>query len=148
MLKSHMDAVESALVVISKIPDNSGHSLHKGTPREAFIREFLQSHLPENMAFGTGEIIDANSKPGQQRNQFDIVIYRKSYPKLDFGGGVNGFLIESVIAPRGKEVLSGERLSTLVNPDPTLISPRNYRHRVSDGASELSVPQVESSPVV
>jgi hypothetical protein len=98
MLKSHMDARENALVAISRIPANSGHSLHKGTPREAFIREFLQTHLPENVAIGTGEIIDAHSKPGAQRNQFDIVMYKKNYPKLDFGGGVSGFLIESVIA--------------------------------------------------
>lgn len=98
MLKSHMDARENALVAISHIPANSGHSLHKGTPREAFIREFLQSHLPENVAIGTGEIIDAHSQPRAQRNQFDIVIYKRNYPKLDFGGGVSGFLIESVIA--------------------------------------------------
>lgn len=98
MLKSHMDAKENVLVAISKVPANSGHSLHKGTPREAFIREFLESHLSENVAIGTGEIIDANSRPNAPRNQFDIVIYKKSYPKLDFGGGVSGFLIESVIA--------------------------------------------------
>ncbi|MGH9644761.1 MAG: DUF6602 domain-containing protein, partial [Terriglobales bacterium] len=98
MLKSHMDAKENALVAISKVPANSGHSLHKGTPREAFIREFLESHLSENVAIGTGEIIDASSQPGAQRNQFDIVIYKKNYPKLDFGGGVSGFLVESVIA--------------------------------------------------
>lgn len=98
MLNSHMNAIENALIAISKIPANSGHSLHKGTPREAFIKEFLQSHLPENVAIGTGEIIDASSKPNVQRNQFDIVIYKKNYPKLDFGGGINAFLIESVIA--------------------------------------------------
>lgn len=98
MLRSHMDAREDALLAISRIPANSGHSLHKGTPREAFIREFLESHLPANVAIGTGEIIDAGSRPGEQRNQFDIVIYKRSYPKLDFGGGISGFLIESVIA--------------------------------------------------
>lgn len=31
-------------------------------------------------------------------NQFDIVIYKRNYPKLDFGGGVSGFLAESVVA--------------------------------------------------
>ncbi|WP_318763024.1 DUF6602 domain-containing protein [Aminobacter niigataensis] len=93
-----MDANEASLVAISKVPANAGHSLHKGTPREAFIRGFLEQHLPADVAIGTGEIIDATSKPGEQRNQFDIVIYRKNYPKLDFGGGVSGFLIESVIA--------------------------------------------------
>jgi len=98
MLKSHMDAIENQLVAISQIPANAGHTLHRGTPREAFIKEFLENHLSANVAIGTGEIIDANSQPRVQRNQYDIVIYKNNYPKLDFGGGVNGFLIESVIA--------------------------------------------------
>lgn len=98
LLKSHMDARERSLLVISNIPANSGHSLHKGTPREAFIREFLQGHLPDSVAIGTGEIIDAGSKPNEQRNQYDIIVYRRDYPKLDFGGGISGFLVESVIA--------------------------------------------------
>lgn len=72
--------------------------LHKGTPREAFIKEFLEDHLNSTVAIGTGEIIDSRSKPGDRRNQFDIVIYKRNYPRLDFGGGINGFLAESVIA--------------------------------------------------
>lgn len=98
MLKAHMDALEQQLLATSKIPANSGHSLHKGTPRESFIKSYLENHLPSNVAIGTGEIIDANSKPGQTRNQYDIVIFKRSYPKLDFGGGISGFLAESVIA--------------------------------------------------
>jgi hypothetical protein len=43
------------------------------------------------------QIIDHRSKPREPRNQFDIVIYRRNYPKLDFGG-VTGFLVESVVA--------------------------------------------------
>jgi len=93
-----MDAIENSLISISQIPANSGHSLHKGTPREAFIKKFLEGHLSANVAIGTGEIIDSNSEPREQRNQFDIVIYKRNYPKLDFGGGISGFLIESVIA--------------------------------------------------
>lgn len=98
MLKSHMDAIENHLVSISQIPANSGHSLHKGTPREAFIKEYLEGHISSNIGIGTGEIIDASSQPNASRNQFDIVLYKKNYPKLDFGGGISGFLIESVIA--------------------------------------------------
>lgn len=98
MLKAHMDACEEQLVAQSKIPANTGHTNHKGTPREAFIRGFLRSHLPENLAIGSGEVFDANSTPGQSRNQMDIVIHRKTYPKLDFGGEVSGFMIESVAA--------------------------------------------------
>jgi hypothetical protein len=98
MLAAHMDAVEAALVHTSQIPANTGHTLHRGTPREAFIKQFLENHLSVNVAIGTGEIIDANSMPRSPRNQFDIVIYKRSYPKLDFGGGISGFLVESVVA--------------------------------------------------
>ena len=98
MLKAHIDAVENSLLATSRIPANAGHSLHMGTPRESFIRQFLQSHLSERAAIGTGEIIDANSRPGQRRNQLDIVIYKRDFPRLDFGGGINGFLAESVVA--------------------------------------------------
>jgi hypothetical protein len=98
MLFAHMKAVEEHLLAISKVPANSGHSLHKGTPREAFIRAFLEQHLNSTVAIGSGEIIDCASKPNEQRNQFDIVIHKRNYPKLDFGGGVNGFLAESVVA--------------------------------------------------
>ena len=98
MLKAHIDSHEQQLLATSRIPANSGHPLHKGTPREAFIRQFLQDHLSETIALGTGEIIDCNSKPREPRNQIDIVLYRRSYPKLDFGGGISGFLAESVVA--------------------------------------------------
>lgn len=98
MLKSHMDAVEEHLLAISRIPANSGHSLHKGTPREAFIRAFLEDHLNQDLALGTGEIIDAESQPNVSRNQPDIVIYKKSYPRLSLGGGIHAFLAESVVA--------------------------------------------------
>lgn len=98
MLIAHINAVEDHLLSISNIPANSGHSLHKGTPREAFIREFLESHLNSTVAIGNGEIIDSQSQPGGKRNQFDIVIYKRNYPRLDFGGGISGFLAESVVA--------------------------------------------------
>ena len=98
MLQAHINAVEGTLLATSQIPANSGHSLHKGTPRETFIRQFLNGHLSERAAVGTGEIIDASSGPGQQRNQHDIVVYRRDFPRLDFGGGITAYLAESVIA--------------------------------------------------
>jgi hypothetical protein len=98
MLTAHMAAVEEHLLTIAQIPANSGHSLHKGTPREAFIREYLEKHLNSTVAIGTGEVIDANSKPGDSRRQFDIVIHKRNYPRLDFGAGISAFLVESVLA--------------------------------------------------
>jgi hypothetical protein len=102
MLKAHVDAVEGSLLATSLIPANAGHSLHKGTPRETFIRKFLEGHLSERVAIGTGEMIDASSLPNPpstaQRPQFDIVVYKRDYPKLDIGGGISAFLAESVVA--------------------------------------------------
>jgi hypothetical protein len=71
---------------------NSGHSVHKGAPREAFIKEFLEAHLPSTLATGSGELIDSESQPAAPRRQFDLVIYKRSLPKLDFGGGISSFL--------------------------------------------------------
>ncbi|WP_044419733.1 DUF6602 domain-containing protein [Pseudomonas syringae group genomosp. 3] len=98
MLTSHMSAIEDRLLASFKISANTGHALHKGSPREMFIREFLEGHLPSTVSIGTGEIIDSSSRPSEFRNQFDIVIYRNDFPKLDIGGGVSAFLVESVVA--------------------------------------------------
>lgn len=98
MFAAHLAAQEDRLLVTSRIPANAGHTLHRGTPRENLIANFLESHLGSHFAIGTGEVIDSGSKPREPRNQFDIVIYRNNYPKLDFGGGIHGFLVESVVA--------------------------------------------------
>ena len=98
VLASHLNATERYLVALAGIQENAGHTLHKGTPREVFIREFLSNHLAATVDVGTGEVIDANSKPGERRNQIDAVVYRREYPKLDFGGGITGFLVESLVA--------------------------------------------------
>lgn len=115
MLKSHMAAVESALLATSRIPSNSGHPLHKGTPREAFVRQFLQDHLGDTLALGTGEIIASDSRSGEARNQFDIVVFKRQFPKLSFGGGINAFLVESVVATiEVKSTLGKEELRSAV----------------------------------
>jgi hypothetical protein len=102
MLKAHVDAVEGTLLATSQIAANAGHSLHKGTPRESFIRQFLEGHLSERVAIGTGEVIDATSPPNPpstaQRPQYDIVLYKRDHPRLDIGGGISAFLAESVVA--------------------------------------------------
>ena len=76
MIQNHFAAVENSILELAKIQNTAGHSLHKGTPREIFIKNFLLNHLGKTVSFGTGEIIDTTSEPNQQRNQHDIVIYR------------------------------------------------------------------------
>src|SRR6266849_354655 len=98
LLKDHMDKVERLLISQFEISANSGHPVHKGTPRESFIKEFLEKHLSERVGIGTGEIIDAYSQPKAPKNQIDIVLYRRDYPKIEYGGNICGFLAESVIS--------------------------------------------------
>jgi hypothetical protein len=98
ILKDHFSYVENALLALYRVPSTSGHNLHKGNPRESFVREFLREHLGESLRIGTGEIIDANTESGGSRPQMDIVIYRNDFPKIHFGGDTYGFLAESVIA--------------------------------------------------
>jgi hypothetical protein len=130
MLKSHFDAIEQYLTARSRIAANTGHSLHKGTPRESFVREFLEDHLGQKVAIGTGEIIAADSKPNEPRNQNDIVIYKRDYPKLEFGGGITGFLVESVIATiEVKSTLSDQDIKQSVN---TARNIKNLRKNVSE----------------
>ncbi|MGD8780132.1 MAG: hypothetical protein PVH88_14355 [Ignavibacteria bacterium] len=96
LLKAHFNAIEESLLCEAKISANAGHNINIGTPREIFIKKFLNQHLPKTVSIGSGEIIDANSYPGEKRNQVDIVVYRNDFPVLNFGGDINAYLKESV----------------------------------------------------
>jgi hypothetical protein len=66
-----------------------------GRVRELFAAEFLETHLPQQLRWGDGEIVDSeDASSGQQ----DIVIYRGNIPKLHMAGTTNLFLAESVVA--------------------------------------------------
>ncbi|MCW4974836.1 DUF6602 domain-containing protein [Enterobacter hormaechei] len=116
MLRAHFNNMEKLLTVQGASVAITGHSLHKGTPREEFISKFLKDHLPSNISIGTGEIIDHQSKPGDQRNQYDIVLYRNEYPKISFSDTISAFLIESVVATiEIKSTLTYEELKKSIN---------------------------------
>lgn len=116
MLAEHFAAVENQLLSTSLIPANAGHTLHRGTPREAFIKQFLAGHLSARAAIGTGEMIDANSQARQPRSQFNIVVYESDYPKIDFGGGITAFLAEAVVATiEVKSLLTKDELKKAVS---------------------------------
>lgn len=98
VLKAHFDACESQLLATVGISANSGHTQHKGSPRETFVRDFLADHLGNAIGIGNGEVIDAGSRPNESRNQIDVVLFRNEFPRLSFGGGVSAFIAESVLA--------------------------------------------------
>lgn len=98
MLMTHFNQLEDELLAVAQRPASSGHAIHKGTPRESFVRTYLESHLSSLLAIGSGEVIDCNSQPGDSRPQVDLVVYKRQYPKLHFGGGIDAFFAESVLA--------------------------------------------------
>lgn len=98
ILKDHLDGIEQVLLSQSKVAANSGHPVLKGNAREEFINTFLCSHINSNLAIGTGEIIDSRTQSGVATRQFDVVIYNKNYPKINFSNGESGYFIESVLA--------------------------------------------------
>jgi hypothetical protein len=72
-----------------------GHPGESGRAREQIITRFLRRLLPDGYGISTGFVIDA---VGGISRQVDLVIYRTGYhPVLEIGG-VNHFLVESVVA--------------------------------------------------
>ncbi len=98
LLQDHLRAVEDTLLAQSHIPANAGHPLHKGTPRENFLKTFLVTHLSERVAIGQGEIIDARTQANDPRHQNDIIIYRRNFPRITFDYAISAYLAESVVA--------------------------------------------------
>jgi len=102
MLESHTNAIEQVLLAQSRAAQNAGHPNLRGGPREWFIRQFLESHLPTNLEIGQGEIIDENTSPApsqnEYRNQVDIVVYRRDLPKIQYSKDNNAYFAEGVIS--------------------------------------------------
>ena len=102
MLESHLNAIEAVLLAQSKAASNAGHPNLRGGPREWFIHNFLEDHLPSILEVGQGEIINADSKPqpkpGEYRPQVDIVLYRRDLPKISYAQRNTAFLQEGVVA--------------------------------------------------
>ncbi|WP_353573167.1 DUF6602 domain-containing protein [Candidatus Albibeggiatoa sp. nov. BB20] len=102
MLESHINSIENILLAQSKVAQNAGHPNLRGGPREWFIREFLEGHLPSSLEVGQGEVVDENSEPNppkdRYRPQVDIVIYRRDLPKIMYSRDNMAFLAEGVIA--------------------------------------------------
>jgi hypothetical protein len=98
LFNDHFSYVEQLLLSRSKVQKTSGHNLHKGTPREAFIADFISGHIGAGIGIGTGEVIDAHSRSGANRNQIDIILYDERIPRFDIGSDIRLFPVEGVKA--------------------------------------------------
>ena len=98
LLEEHFERLRENLLNDFELSNSYGHTVNKGTAREIFIKNFLSTHLAQTVEVGSGEIIDSNSKRNEVRNQLDIIIYRKEFPRINIATNCNIFLAESVIS--------------------------------------------------
>ena len=96
LFRSHFDRIRRRLEAEGDAARSFHHGLNRGLIREAFIREFLAQNISDLWGVGTGEIFDGETKEGEIRNQIDVVIHNKRYPKLPLAAGIDLFFIETV----------------------------------------------------
>ena len=96
LFSSHFERVRRRLEAEGKAAQSFHHGLNRGLIREAFIREFLSENISEFWGVGTGEIFSQELRDREARNQVDVVIHNKRYPKLPLAAGIDLFFVETV----------------------------------------------------
>ena len=96
LFSSHLERIQRRLEAEGKAAQSFHHGLNRGLIREAFIREFLSENISEFWGVGTGEIFSRESRDQEARNQVDVVIHNKRYPKLPLAAGIDLFFVETV----------------------------------------------------
>ena len=96
LFSSHFERIHRRLEAEGKAAQSFHHGLNRGLIREAFIREFLSENISEFWGVGTGEIFSQGSRDRDPRNQVDVVIHNKRYPKLPLAAGIDLFFVETV----------------------------------------------------
>lgn len=98
LFRSHFDRIRRRLEAEGKAARSFHHGLNRGLIREAFVREFLAENISGFWGVGTGEVFHGEAKDEEARNQIDIVIHNRRYPKLPLSTGIDLFLIETISA--------------------------------------------------
>ena len=96
LFSSHFERIHRRLEAEGKAAQSFHHGLNRGLIREAFIREFLSENISEFWGVGTGEIFSQEFRDREARNQVDVVIHNKRYPKLPLAAGIDLFFVETV----------------------------------------------------
>lgn len=95
ILSKHFALVKQKLISFSAHFQIAKHGDMKGYGREALTEEFLSSHLPDQIEFLTGEIIDTEDL---RSGQIDIILQSKKSPKIPLWGKIHLAYTDSVVA--------------------------------------------------
>lgn len=96
LISAHFDRIAARLKAEGEAAKSFHHSMNQGLIREAFVREFLIENTSDLWGVGSGEIIHGGIAPGGKRNQIDVVIHNRMYPKISITSGIDIFLVETV----------------------------------------------------
>lgn len=95
VLSEHFGKVKLKLLEYSKHFDIAQHGDIKGYGREALVQDFLATHLPDQVEYLTGEILDADDV---RSGQVDVILQSKRSPKIPLIGNLHLAFADSVIA--------------------------------------------------
>jgi len=93
-LDKHFENIRQTLLKNLETSKIIKHPGTVGSIRELFIREFLQSHLPDILRITSGEIFDSKDAFSKQQ---DLVLYRANFPKIGMSKADRLF-VEGVLA--------------------------------------------------
>ena len=96
LISSHFERIAARLKAEGEAAKSFHHSMNRGLIREAFVREFLAENTSGLWGVGSGEIIHPGSTSDSKRNQIDVIIYNRMYPKISVSTGIDLFLSETV----------------------------------------------------
>ncbi|MCW7460450.1 hypothetical protein ND856_19325 [Leptospira bandrabouensis] len=95
LISRHFSHIKKRLIQFSNHFDIIKQGDLKGYGREALVTEFLKQHLPDNIEYLTGEIIDYDDN---RSGQIDIILQSKNLPKIPLYGNIHLSFSDSVIA--------------------------------------------------
>lgn len=95
ILSEHFGRVKRKLLEYSGHFDIANHGDIKGYGREALVQEFLATHLPDQVEYLSGEILDPDDN---RSGQVDIIVQSKLHPKVPLLGNLHLAFVDSVVA--------------------------------------------------
>ena len=123
-LDKHFESIRKTLLEKFNTSKIIKHPGTVGSVRELFIREFLQSHLPDNLRITSGIIFDSK---GNSSKQQDLVLYRANFPKIGMSKA-DLLFVEGVLATI--EVKSNLTVSNIGTVLENILSVKNLQKSI------------------
>ncbi|MCK6436308.1 DUF6602 domain-containing protein [Rivihabitans pingtungensis] len=95
VLSDHFGSVKRKLLEYAGHFDIARHGDIKGYGREALVQEFLATHLPDQVEYLSGEVLDSDDN---RSGQIDIIVQSKLHPKIPLFGNIHLAFVDSVVA--------------------------------------------------